>query len=207
MKVKLIYAMALGMAVVTMVGCGNADDPIREVPKPPSEPLVPTDLSVVGSWQLQGITWFKNGIEAQREDLSSFPYILTLEPDAIFDVTYSVPVKMYVDQSELEGTGLEHLYDQDIIVTFRGKFQTKNNQLWLNLTSASASPKEAGEIDSDFEEPIFLYHFDDSGPLDYSSSDDGNRLQLKKEDITPEGNTDTVILLHHRLNGEQNSIK
>ena len=200
MKVILIWG--LGMAIVTMVGCGNADDPIREVPKPPSDPLVPTDLSVVGSWQLQGMTWFKNGIETLQEDRSSFPYILTLEPDAIFDVTYSVPVKMYVDQSELEWIGLEHLYDQDIIVTFRGKFQTKNNQLWLNLTSASASPKEASEIDSDFEEPDFLYHFGDPAPLDYSSSDDGNRLQLKREAVTPEGNTNTVILLHHRLKGE-----
>ena len=202
MKAMLSWRMILGVMFVTMVGCGNTDNPIREVPKPPSEPLVPTDLSVVGSWQLQGITWFKNGIEAQREDLSSFPYILTFEPDAIFDVTNRVPVKMFVDQSWLEGTGLEHLYDQDIIVTFRGRFQIVKNQLWLNLTSANASPKGAGEIDSDFEEPEFLYHLGDPGPLDYSFSDENNQLQLKREFLTPEGDNYTVIFPHHRLKGE-----
>ena len=72
MKVIWIWTMVVGMAVVTMVGCGNADDPIREVPKPPFEPRVPADLSVVGSWQLQGVTWYKNGVETQRIDLVRF---------------------------------------------------------------------------------------------------------------------------------------
>ena len=202
MKAIRRWATVLGMILVAVVGCGNTDDPIRDVPKPPSELLVPSDLSVVGSWQLQGITWLKNGVETQHIDYSSIPYILTLEPDGFFVLTYNVPVKMFVDLSWLEGTGLEHLYNQDITVTFRGKFQTRNNQLWLNLTSASASPKEAGEIDSDFEEPIFMYHLGEPGPLDYSFSDDGNQLQMKREFLAPEGDNYTVKFPHDRLKDE-----
>ena len=129
MRVKLIYATALGMAVVTMVGCGNTDDPIRDVPNPPSEPRVPADLSIVGSWQLQGITWFKNGIETQRIDYGPIPYILTLEPNGFFHAKYKVPVATVTIQSWLEWIGLEHLQNENIIVTFQGKFQTVNNQL------------------------------------------------------------------------------
>ena len=156
----------------------------------------------MGSWQLQGITWFKNGIEAQREDYSPIPYILTLEPDGFFHAKYNLPIATVTTQSWLEWIGLEHLQNENIIVTYRGKFQTVNNQLWLNLTSASARPKGAGEIDRDFENPVFFYHLGDPGPLDYSFSDENNRLQLKREFLTPEGGNYTVKFPHHRLNGE-----
>ena len=156
MKVIWIWATVLGMVLVAVVGCGNTDNPIGEVPKPPPEPLAPSDLFIVGSWQLQEITWFKNGIETQRIDYSPIPYILTLEPDGFFHAKYNVPVATVTTQSWLEWIGLEHLQNENIMVTYRGKFQTVNNQLWLNLTSASARPKGAGEIDRDFENPVFF---------------------------------------------------
>ena len=201
MKVTWSWTTTLGIMLVAVAGCGNTDHPIREVPKPPFEPRAPADLLIVGSWQLQEITWFKNGIETQRIDYSPIPYILTLEPDGFFHAQYNVPVATVTTQSWLEWIGLEHLQNENIMVTYRGKFQTVNNQLWLNLTSASARPKGAGEIDRDFEDPVFFYHLGDPGPLDYSFSDENYRLQLKREFLTPEGDNLTVKFPHHRLKG------
>lgn len=181
MKLIWIWTTVLGTILATIVGCGNTEDSIREVPKP----AVPSDVPILGEWQLQKVVWFKNGVETQRIDYSSIPYSLTFAPDGIFDVIYRVPIDGVADAIWLESLELEHLQDQDIIVTFRGKFQISDNQLWLELTSASAKPKEAGKIDSDYEDPVFIYHLGDPGPLGYTFGDDRNRLELiRQKDIS-----------------------
>ena len=202
MKVILIWG--LGLAIVTMVGCGNADDPIREVPKPPSEPLVPTDLFIVGSWQLQEITWFKNGIETQRIDSRSIGYglfapTITFMPDGLFHATSQFPIEKVTSLSWLEWLGLEHLQDQDIIVTFRGKFQINDNELWLDLTSAIAKPKEAGDIDSDFEDErnLFVYYLGDPGLIDISFDGDDTLLEFTRQE-----GIYMVKFFHSRVEGD-----
>ncbi len=202
MKVNLIWVTVLGMMLVKMVGCGNTDDPIREMPKPLSERQGPSDSRVLGDWLLQEAIWLKNGVETQRIDYSPFSFSLGLMPDSYFFATYKFPIEYLETQRLLESNGWEHLQDQDIVVAFRGKYQTNNNQLRLNLTSASAKPKEAREIDRDFEEPGFIYYLGEPDLLYYSFSDDGNQLQMKREFLTPEGDNHTVIFPHHRLKGK-----
>lgn len=203
MKVTTACASMLGLLFVMILGCESTDSPIgKETQQSPTDPLVPVDAQILGSWLIEEVIWFKEGVETQRIDRQQIDYGMfalttTFMPDRLFYATYRHPIEKATDPSWLEWLGLEHLQDQDIIVTFRGKFQINYNQLWLDLTSASAKPKEAGEIDSDFEEPVFAYHLGDPGLLDISYGDDDGRLEL----IRQEG-IYMVKFLHRRVEGE-----
>ena len=205
MKVAWIRTTALGIMLVAMAGCGDTDNPIgQKSSKSPSEPRAPDDPRILGSWHLQETVWFKDGVESQRIDSRSIGYglfapTITFMPDGLFHATSQFPIEKVTTLSWLEWLGLEHLQDQDIIVTFRGKFQINDNELWLDLTSAIAKPKEAGDIDSDFENErnLFIYYLGDPGLLDISFDDDNNLLEFTRQE-----GIYMVKFLHSRVEGE-----
>ena len=135
--------------------------------------------------------------DRQQIDYGPFALTITFMPGGVFHATYKLPVKKLISLRELKWLGLEHLQDQDIIVTFWGEFQINNNQLWLDLISASAKPREAREIYLDFEEPVLPYHLGNPGLLDISYGDDDGRLEL----IRQKGMY-MVRFLHRRIEGE-----
>lgn len=205
MKVTTACASMLGLLFVIILGCESTDSPIgKETLQSPTDPLVPVDARILGSWRLQETIWLKQGVETQRLDRQQIDYgpsalTMTFMPDGFFYGTFKIPIEKATDPSWLEWSGLEHLQDQDIIVTFRGKFQISDNQLWLNLTSGSARPKEAGDIDSDFEgeQNLFIYYLGDPGLLDISFGGDGNLLEF-----TRQAGIFMVKFLHRRVEGE-----
>lgn len=205
MKVIWIWTTVLGIMLVTLAGCGNTDNPIgQESLKSPSEPRAPDDSRILGSWLLQETVWFKEGVETQRLDRQQIDYgpfalTMTFMPDGFFHGTFKVPIEKATDPRWLEWIELEHLQDQDIVVTYRGKYHISDNQLWLNLTSGSARPKEAGDIDSDFEDErnLFIYYLGDPGLLDISFDGDGNQLEF-----TRQAGIFMVKFLHRRVEGE-----
>lgn len=205
MKVLWSWTTVLGIMLVAMAGCGDTDDPIRQESSSfSSEPRLTSDPRIFGSWHLQETVWFKEGVETQRIDSRSIGYglfapTITFMPDGLFHAMSKFPIEKVTTLSWLEWLGLEHLQDQDIIVTFRGKFQINDNELWLDLTSAIAKPKEAGDIDSDFadEQNLFIYYLGDPGLLDFSFDDDNNLLEFTRQE-----GIYMVKFLHSRVEGE-----
>ena len=172
----------LGLMLVTIVGCGSNDNPIgEEMSEKPVEPPMQIISPILGDWHLQAITWLKDGVETQRQDFTSFSFTLTLDPDRIFEVVHRFPTESVTSSVFLELKDWEHI--QEIIVTHRGKYYIDENQLRLNLIATSVKPKEAPEIDSDFENPIFWYDVGNpGGSLDYSIADQGKELELRREE-------------------------
>ena len=205
MKVIWIWTTVLGIMLVAMAGCGNTDDPIgQESLKSPSEPRAPDDPRILGSWHLQETVWFKEGVETLRFDRQQVDYgpsalTMTFTSDGYFYGTFKHPIEKTADPRWLEWIELEHLQDEDIVVTYRGKFYISDNQLWLNLTSGSARPKEAGDIDSDYEDErnLFIYYLGDPGLLDISFRDDDNLLEFTRQE-----GIYMVKFLHSRVEGE-----
>ena len=205
MKVIWIWTTVLGIMLVAMAGCGNTDDPIRQESSSfSSEPRLTSDPRIFGSWHLQETVWFKEGVETQRYDRQQIDYgplamTMTFTPDGYFYGSFAIPVDKATDPRWLESIELEHLQDQDITVTYRGKYHISDNQLWLNLTSGSAHPKEAGDIDSDFEDEqnLFIYYLGDPGLLDFSFDDDNNLLEFTRQE-----GIYMVKFLHSRVEGE-----
>ena len=183
MKVISTWTTILGILLVLIVGCGSTDNPIgEETPEPPAEPPTQIVSPILGDWRLLDIISFKDGVETNRIDSKvGTSFILTFAPDGIFDVVIRIPIANVTSLHLLEWLELEHI--QEIVVTHRGKFYIVENRLRLNLIATSVKPKEAPKIDSDFEKPIFWYDFGNpGGPLDFIHSDDGNHLELRRED-------------------------
>lgn len=178
----------VGLLIVLILGCEGTESPIyTETPKSPTNPLVPVDARILGSWLVEEVIGFEEGVEigrfdSQQTDYGPFALTMTFMPGGVFHATYKLPIKKLVTLRELKWLGLEHLQDQDIIAAFWGEFQINNNQLWLDLISASAKPREAREIYSDFEEPVFTYHLGNPGLLNISYGDDDGRLELIRQE-------------------------
>ena len=100
---------------------------------------------------------------------------------------------MLADIEFLKWKGLEHI--QEIVVTFPGRYGIDEKQLRFYVDRARVEPKEAPEIDSDFEDPIFLYHRGRKArPLAYFLINNNNQLELAVEE-----DKYRVEFIHHRL--------
>ena len=132
-------------------------------------------------------------MQKQRQDADSGVITLTFKPDKTFEVIYKYPIEVLADQAFLEWKGLEHI--QEIVVTFPGRYGIDAKQLRFYVDRARVEPKEAPEIDSDFEDPIFFYHIGRKArPMDYSLVNNGNQLKLVvKED------KNRAEFIHHQL--------
>ena len=179
MKVILIWTAMLGMMVVVIVGCGSDDSPTKEeMPEPPTEPSIPYISPILGTWHLKTVIAFENGVERGQLDLGPFLFTLIFKPDKTFEVIQRFPLEREEYLEILKQKGLEHV--QRIIITFWGKFEVDEKQLRLDVDRATVEPKEAPEIDSDFEDPMnFFFWVDETGRLNYSLSDDGDHLELE----------------------------
>ena len=81
------------------------------------------------------------------------------------------------------------------MITFWGKYEIDGKQLWFDVDRATVEPKEAPEIDSDFEDPmVFFFWVDKTGRVPYSLSDDGDRLELETE-----RGKESAKLIWHRI--------
>ena len=188
MKLIPTWTTIFGILLVFIVGCGNTDNPVGErTPEPPTEPPAHIDSPILGDWRLMDIIWLKDGVVMNQVDgagsiAGANPNILTLAPDGIFELVQRYPIPE--DELHwLEWKGWEHI--QEIVVTFRGKYYIGVNQLGLNLIVTRVEPKEEGlEIRPDLEDSVFLYDFwyNDGGSLDFIHSDDGNHLELRREE-------------------------
>ncbi len=204
MKVVLIWTTILGMMVVTTVGCGSDDSPMKEdnspiteeMPQSSIEPPNPYIAPILGTWHLQTITGFENDVVNQSMDFSSGLFTLTFKPDKTFKAINRYPIEVVADLEFLKWKGLEHI--QEIVVTFPGKYGISEKQLRLDVGRARVEPKEAPEIDADFENPIFFYHVDQNArPMDYSLVNNGDQLELvHKKDVY------RVEYILHRLKPE-----
>ena len=193
MKVTLVWTVMLGMMVVAVVGCGGDDSPIKEeMPQPAAEPPNPYIAPILGTWHLQTITWFENNVENQSIDFSSGLFTLTFKPDKTCEVIYRYPIEEAVNEI-LRPVEWEDI--QEIVVTFPGRYGIDEKQLRFYVDRARVEPKDAGEVDSDFEDPIFFYHIEGKArPLDYSLVNNGDQLELvNKKDIY------RAEFIHHRL--------
>lgn len=84
---------------------------------------------------------------------------------------------------------------QEIVVTFPGRYGIDEKQLRFYVDRASVEPKDAGEVDSDFKDPIFFHHIGRKArPLAYSLANNGNQLEL----VVKEGKN-RAEFIHHRI--------
>ena len=139
MKVILIWTTILGMMVVTTIGCGNDDSPMKEdnnpikedMPQPSTEAPNPYITPILGTWHLQTITGFENDVVNQSMDFSSGLFTLTFKPDKTFKAINRYPIEVVADLEFLKWKGLEHI--QEIVVTFPGKYGISEKQLRLDV--------------------------------------------------------------------------
>lgn len=198
MNAILTWVTILGMMVVTIVGCGGDDSPIKEeMPQPATEPPNPYIAPILGTWHLQTMIAFENEVQKQRLDFDMFLVTLTFKPDKTFEVIHRYPVEVFADLNFLKWKELEHI--QEIVVTFPGRYGIDEKQLRFYVDRTRVEPKEAPEIDSDFENPIFFYHIglergQETRSMDYFLVNNGNQLELVvKED------KNRAEFIHHRI--------
>ncbi len=198
MKVTLIWTAILGMMVIAIVGCGSDDSPTKEeMSQPATESPNLYITPVLGDWHLQTINWFENGVQTQNTDFSLALFTVTFRPDKTFDVIYRYPIEEVADQAFLEWKRLEHI--QEIVVTFLGTYGIDEKQLRFYVDRTRVEPKEAPEIDADFENPIFFYHIglergQETRSMDYSLVNNGNQLEL----VAKQGKNHANFI-HHRI--------
>ena len=197
MKVTLIWKVILGMMVVVVVGCGSEDGPIKEeMPQPPTEAPNPYIAPILGTWHLQTMSAFENGVQKQRLDFNPALITLTFNLDKTFEVIHRYPIEAAVNEI-LRPAEWEDI--QEIVVTFPGSYGIDEKTLRFYVDRASVEPKDAGEVDSDLEDPIFLYHIElevgkGTRPMDYSLVNNGNQLEL----VAKKGKN-RAEFIHHRI--------
>ena len=116
MKVRLIWTAILGMIVVVIIGCGSNDSPIKEemldeeeTSKLPTEPPDPYIVPILGTWHLQWVTAFEDGVQRQRLDAGSYLFTLIFKPNKTFEFIYRFPIEEWADLDFLKSKGLEHI--------------------------------------------------------------------------------------------------
>ena len=185
MSARLAWTKMLGlMSVFFILGCGNTEDSIREGrTDPPTETPTQNPSPILGDWRLLEILVFTEEVVINRIAVGEHwvfrgSIALTLAPDGIFDITHKRSLEEVIDVIPNKWKDID-----EILVTFRGKFKLGTNKLWLNRLSTRVKPKEAVEIDLGLADPEFWYDpLDSGGPLDYSLTDDGNQLELRREE-------------------------
>ena len=161
------------------------------MPQPLTEPSTPYIAPIFGTWHLRLVTVFEDGVQRQQHDFGPLLFTLTFKPYRAFEVIHRYPIERAADLDFLKSIGLEHI--QRIVITFQGRYRIGEKQLWLDVDRTMVEPKEAPEIDSDFENPMaFFWYVDETGKADYSLSDDGNRL----ESGSKRGNVSAQFIWH-----------
>lgn len=190
MKVILTCTAIFGVMCISTAGCGSNGNPLEvESPEPASEPPIPTFTPtpnvtpILGTWLLQQSTHRIND-DIKFHDYGDMPWAyLTFKQNRTFEAIFIWQIQEVTSMFYLAWKGLQHI--EEISITFRGEYQIGVNQsgadqLWLDLLTAEVKPKEAPEIDSDFENPIF-YLVGNVGATrlwNYSSAEDGSQLEL-----------------------------
>ena len=206
--------MILGVIFALALGCGGTDNPIgEETQESPTEPLTNIVSPILGDWRLMDFISYVDGVVTHQNATTGWifganPNILTLAPDGIFNLTQRYPVDE--DDLLLPASNGEGHY-QEIIVTFRGKYSLRANQLWLNRIVTSVKPwtfREEPILELRYEDPQFVYDiwaYTDLGShgklLDYSLADDGTQLELRAAQRTKDV-IYAIKLVHRRLNPE-----
>ncbi len=195
MQTILTWKLIFGMSLVVIIGCGSDKSPLTEDSPVSSNETIEAQFTpiadvtpILGTWLLESITSF-HGDEVVYQESAVFAIYLTFNPDRTFESTYSRPIKEVTDASILAEKGLQHilLRTDKITVTAQGEFEMDVNQIRLTFLSASVTPKEAPEIDSDFENPWlfpFIEKVGDSRMLYYTIAEDGSGIVF----VAKEGN-------------------
>lgn len=203
---SLSWTMIMGVIFALVLGCGSTDNPVGEnTQKPSSEPPTHIVSPILGDWRLMDIIWFEEGMVTNQIDGAGWiyganPNVLTLAPDGTFNLTQRYPIQEeHLEILEWKGWG--HI--QEVLVIFRGKYHVGENKLRLNLIVTRVEPKEeAPEIGQEYENPEFLYDvwYKDAETLDYSLTDNGNQLELSREQ-----GEHMVKFIHIRTKTEKNT--
>ena len=164
MKVIRSRKTIIEILLVVVIGCGSSDNPLREDAQNPSTQAPITEFppvrsvdQIIGTWLLKSINVFGDDATA-RYKIDVISLYLTFKPGGTFQAIHRYPIEIFADENIFELAGLPHLNEhKEITVTFNGDYQIVANQLKLTLISAGVEPMEASEIDSDFENPGFLW--------------------------------------------------
>ena len=197
MQTILTWKLIFGMSLVVIIGCGSDKNPLTEdTPVSSNEAIDPqftpiADVTpILGTWLFESIASFHGDeVVYQYRESAVFPFYLAFKSDGTLNATYNYPIKRVTNASNLAEKGLQHILEHfsDITVTVRGKYELSANQIRMTFLSASVAPKEAPEIDSDFENPIFFPFIEkvgDSRMLYYTIAEDGSEIVL----VAKEGN-------------------
>ena len=189
MQTISIWKLIFGISLVVIIGCGSDKNPLTEdTPVSSNEAIEPqftpiADVTpILGTWVLKSIATF-HGDEVVRQESAVFAIYLTFKPDRTFESTYSRPIKEVTNAATLAEKGLQHIlqHTNDITVTVQGEFEIGIIQIRLTFLSASVTPKEAPEIDSDFENPMFFPFIEkvgDSRMLYYTIAEDSSEIEF-----------------------------
>ena len=193
MRIMLTWRLMFGVIFVVIIGCGSDEDlfkeetpdPSTEIPVTQFEPI--TDITpILGTWRLKSVVYVF-GDEKTRQDADTVAFYLTFKPDHTFEATHSIPIQMVTSAAILASKGLQHIFrhTKEILLTFQGEYKIGTDRLKLRLLSASVTPKEAPEIDSDFENPVFyplVGYVGDTNEWNYMIADDGSALVFWAEE-------------------------
>ena len=177
------------MLLVVIIGCGSSDDPLRDEVSAPSTETHVTQFTpiadvtpIVGTWLYESIATF-HGDEIVRQESapSVFPFYLTFKSDGSLKATYNIPIKEFTTAANLAFLGLQDVLKRTdkITITVQGEYEMGVNQIRMTFVSASVTPKEAPQIDSDFEN-LWFYPFiervGDTRLLHYFIAEDGSEI-------------------------------
>ena len=197
MQTILTWKLIFGMSLVVIIGCGSDKNPLTEdTPASSNEVIEPqftpiADVTpILGTWLFESIASFHGDeVVYQYRESAEFPFYLAFKSDGTLNATYNFPIKKVTNASNLVEKGLQHilLRTDKITITVQGEYEMGIDRIRLTFLAASVTPKEAPEIDSDFENPIFFPFIEkvgDSRMLYYTIAEDGSEIVL----VAKEGN-------------------
>lgn len=192
MKVILSRKTIIGISLVAVIGCGSTDNPVKE--DGPSTQTLITVFSpvrnvnqILGTWLLKSINVLGENGKEPHNVINWVSFWLKFEPDSTFQATHRYPIEFIAESELLALKGLQHI--EKITVTFEGKYKIVANQLKMNVISSKVRPKQAAELDSDFENPGFLWvgEIGNAGVAEAFLDENGDKLMLEVDDGTVEG--------------------
>ena len=195
MQTILTWKLIFGMSLVAIIGCGSDKSPLTEDSPVSSNETIEAQFTpivdvtpILGTWLLESMIIF-NGNEVVQQESAAFPFYLTFKSDSTLKATYNYPIEEFTNAANLALMGLQDvlLRTDKITITVQGEYEIGVNQIRLTFLSASVTPKEAPEIDSDFENPWFFPFIEkvgDSRMLYYTIAEDGSEIVF----VAKEGN-------------------
>ena len=188
MKVILSRKTIIGILLVAVIGCGSTDDLIKEDGSNSSPKVSITESpevliveQILGTWLLESLHLF-SGHSGVWHSADLVTFYLTFKPDGTFQATHKYPIGFIADRELLAEKGLQHV--KEVIVTILGDYEIAANQLTIHVLSSHVNPMQAAELDSDFENPGFLWveEVGDSGNAEvYLGENDGILVFLVKD--------------------------